>query len=53
MITGDEVTDHPALMQAKLTDRMTTATKDRIEPLRTAYQVARVGGLGSPADRAL
>ena len=28
LLTGDEVPDHPALVQAKLTDRMTTATKD-------------------------
>lgn len=41
LLTGDEVPDHPALVQAKLTDRMTTATKDRIEPLRTAYRVAQ------------
>lgn len=41
LLSGDEVTDHPQLVQAKLADRLTMATRERIEPLRTAYRTAQ------------
>ena len=40
LLTGNEVTDDPARVQVKLADRITTVTKERVEPLRTAYQGA-------------
>jgi hypothetical protein len=41
LLTGDEVTGHPALVRAKLADWTISATEERIEPLRTAYQAAQ------------
>ena len=49
LLTGNEVTDDPALVQAKLADQITSATKERVEPLRTAYQAAH--RLASPDVR--
>ncbi|MFZ5850640.1 MAG: hypothetical protein ACOYY2_04505, partial [Actinomycetota bacterium] len=40
-LSGDEVSDHPVLVEAKLAGRMATAPKERLEALRAAYQVAR------------
>ena len=41
LLSGDEVSDHPALVEAKLADRVTVAPRKRIEPLRTAYEAAQ------------
>ena len=41
LLSGDEVTNDPALVQAKLVDRMTPAPRERIEPLQAAYQMAQ------------
>lgn len=41
LLSGDEVSDHPALVEAKLADRVTVAPRERIEALRTAYESAQ------------
>lgn len=41
LLSGDEVSDHPALVEAKLADRVTVAPRERIEPLRAAYEAAQ------------
>ena len=35
------MTNNPALVQAKLMDRMTPAARERIEPLQAAYRTAQ------------
>ena len=39
-LTGDEVSDNPALVEAKLKGRLAPASKERLEPLRVAYAAA-------------
>jgi hypothetical protein len=41
LLSGDEVTNDPALVQAKLKNRMMPAAKENIEPLRAAYRKAQ------------
>ena len=52
LLTGGAVTDDPTLVQAKLADRTTTATKDRVVLVRTACQAAQGPGLGCGASGA-
>ena len=44
LLSGDEMTNDPALVQAKLKDRMTPAAQERIESLQAAYRSAQRGG---------
>ena len=44
-LTGDEVSDHPALVEAKLKGRVGPALKERLEPLRAAYETARMAAV--------
>ena len=39
-LTGNEVSDHPALVEAKLKGRVGPALKERLEPIRAAYGAA-------------
>ena len=41
LLSGDEVSDHPALVEAKLANGLAVAPRERIEPLRSAYEVAQ------------
>jgi hypothetical protein len=43
-LTGDEVSDHPVLVEAKLKGRLAPASKDRLQPLRVAYASAVSAG---------
>lgn len=45
-LTGDEVSDHPTLVEAKLKGRLAAASKERLEPLRVAYASAAAAGQG-------
>ena len=47
LLNGGEVTNHVALVEAKLADRMVSASTERLEPLRTAYQAAQNTGAGT------
>lgn len=40
-LTGDQVSDHPALVTLKLKGWLAPALKDHVEPLRAAYTAAR------------
>ncbi len=40
-LTGDPVSDHPALVTLKLKGWLAPALKDHVEPLRTACEAAR------------
>lgn len=44
LLSGDEVSGHPTLVTAKLADRMASAPKERLEPLRAAYRAAEGSG---------
>ena len=41
LLSGDEVTNDPWLVEAKLMGRITPAAKEGIEPMRTAYRKAQ------------
>ena len=47
-LTGNEVSDHPALVEAKLKGRMGPALKERLDPLRAAYESAMAASFGAP-----
>lgn len=49
-LTGDELSDHPELVEAKLKGRLVSASDDRLAPLRTAYGTA-ASISGGIADR--
>ena len=40
-LTGNQVSDDPALVTLKLKGWLAPALKDHVEPLRTAYEAAR------------
>jgi hypothetical protein len=44
-LTGNEVSDHPVLVEAKLKGRMGPALKERLEPLRAAYKAASMAAV--------
>lgn len=43
-LSGNEVSDHPLLVEAKLKGRLAPVTKDRLDPLRDAYRAAKAPG---------
>ena len=43
LLSGDEVTNDPWLVEAKLMGRITPAAKERIEPMQAAYRSAQRG----------
>jgi hypothetical protein len=44
-LTGNEVSDHPALVVAKLKGSTVPAPKEHLQPLRDAYEAARTASL--------
>lgn len=46
-LTGDEVSNHPALVEVKLNGGIVPAPKQHLEPLRAAYDVVRVAARGA------
>lgn len=44
-LTGNEVSDHPALVEAKLKGRVGPALKERLDPLRAAYGAASMAAV--------
>lgn len=51
-LTGNEVSDHPSLVVAKLKGWMAPVPKDHLQPLREAYEAARTVSLGLSAGPA-
>ena len=56
MLTGDQVSDSPALVQAKLDGSLVAAPFEQLQPLQQSYDLARtvpdeeVWNLAAPAD---